>query len=99
MPSFRKIFRCFPDELRHETLVFTRLNTVLLLINLVVTGGSFVAFDLKWQPPLPGRWQPLLEQGGQWVVWFMILLTTATTMALIWKTKEVIFNSVFGGSR
>jgi hypothetical protein len=99
-PVLRRLTAMLPDEtLRHETIFFTRLNSVLLGLNLAVVTSRMVAahfqFDLAWS----GRWQGMAERGGQWIVWFFVLLTTATTMALIWRTKEVIFNSVFGGSR
>jgi hypothetical protein len=37
-----------------------------------------------------------LEHGSVWVLILLLLLPLAMTMALIWKTKEVIFDSVFG---
>jgi hypothetical protein len=40
-----------------------------------------------------------LERGSQWAVIFLVLLPLAMTMALIWKTKEVILDSVFGSGR
>ena len=38
----------------------------------------------------------LVEHGGLWIVLFLVLLPIAMTMALVWKTKEVIMSSVFG---
>ncbi len=38
----------------------------------------------------------LWERVGQWVMLFLVLLPIAMTMALMWKTKEVILSSVFG---
>jgi hypothetical protein len=37
-----------------------------------------------------------VEGGGWLIVFFLGLLPVAMTMALIWKTKEVILSSVFG---
>ena len=96
-PVLRRLTAMLPDEtLRHETIFFTRMNSVLLGLNLLVLTSRLVLAHLQWALSFLGRWQGLFERGGQWVVWFFVLLTTATTMALIWRTKEVIFNSVFG---
>lgn len=40
--------------------------------------------------------QVSLDRGFQWFLVFLVLLPVATTMALLWKIKEVIFSSVFG---
>jgi hypothetical protein len=99
-PVLRRLTAMLPDEnLRHETLVFTRMNTVLLLFNLVVLAAYFALPQASWPLLRLAPWRQTLERGGQWSVWFFILLTVALTMALIWKTKEVIFQSVFGGKQ
>jgi hypothetical protein len=104
-PVLRRLTAMLPDEnLRHETLVFTRMNAALLLFNVGILVLYFTSSHLR--PTLSCLREPLLMvghrplylvQAGQWGVWFSILLTMALTMALIWKTKEVIFHSVFGG--
>jgi hypothetical protein len=38
----------------------------------------------------------LLQRGGTLLMVFLLLLPVAMTMALVWKTKEVILASVFG---
>ena len=96
----RRLTAMLPDQtLRQETLVFTQLNAVLLALNLLVLTVHFTLGQTSWHPDLLVRGQAWLERAGHWGVWFLILLTTATTMAMLWKTKEVIFHSVFGGSR
>jgi len=86
-----------PDEtLRHETRQFTTLNRWLLvallflsiaLINLVQFGrpASHQGSALIW-----------LSQFSDLLLIFFMLLPLAMTMALIWKTKEVILDAVFG---
>jgi len=86
-----------PDEtLRHETRQFTTLNRWLLvallflsiaLINLVQFGrpASRLGSALIW-----------LSQFSDLLLIFFMLLPLALTMALIWKTKEVILDAVFG---
>ncbi len=94
----RQLGAMLPDEtLRQETRLFTALNRWLLIAWLVcVLATTFV-------PPLFGlssRINPSL------LLWLQHISTTvllslglsplAITMALVWKAKEVIFDSVFG---
>jgi hypothetical protein len=86
-----------PDEtLRHETRQFTSLNHLLLcaLLPLVVLQTVLARI-----PKFPAQLGPLLalwDRGGAWLLILLTLLPLAMTMALIWKTKEVILDSVFG---
>jgi hypothetical protein len=86
-----------PDEtLRHETRVFTSVNRVLLVALLVVAVLQVVVARI---PRLPAELGPVLvlwDAAGQLLVILLGLLPLAMTMALIWKTKEVILDSVFG---
>jgi hypothetical protein len=87
-----------PDEtLRHETLVFTRMNLLLLCGTLGLVATLICLHHLRWPLMPPGRISLVVERLGHWGIWFLVLLSTAMTMALLWKTKEVIFHSVFGG--
>jgi len=86
-----------PDEtLRHETLLFTALNR-WLLAGLLFLGVAFVVFihSARWQLAL-GNFSGWVNRLGFWALTFFALLPLAMTMALIWKTKEVILDSVFG---
>ncbi len=89
-----------PDEtLRHETKQFTAFNRGLLLALLLFTA---IYFGLTQLPNLPAQFlifALILERGSQWALIVLVLLPLAMTMALIWKTKEVILESVFGGGR
>jgi hypothetical protein len=86
-----------PDEtLRHETRQFTSLNQMLLLVLLLLVALQVAIARI---PQLPAQIQPLLvlwDRGGFWLMVLLTLLPLAMTMALIWKTKEVILDSVFG---
>ena len=86
-----------PDEtLRHETRQFTVLNR-WLLVALLFFGVAYLA--LLRDPRLPvslGALFGWLQDFGFWGLTFFALLPLAMTMALIWKTKEVILDSVFG---
>jgi hypothetical protein len=86
-----------PDEtLRYETRQFTSLNKMLLAA-LAVFGALRIA--VAQIPELPKQFGPILDlwdRGGLLFLALLGLLPLAMTMALIWKTKEVILDSVFG---
>jgi hypothetical protein len=93
----KRLAAMLPDEtLRHETRQFTALNRWLLVVLL------FLSIAILWLTQTPHPSLPV----GKLLVWasrfsnllliFFILLPLAMTMALIWKTKEVILDAVFG---
>jgi hypothetical protein len=86
-----------PDEtLRHETRQFTSLNHILLVALLLVAVLRMVVAHI---PSVPREFGPVLalwDRGAQALMILLGLLPLAMTMALIWKTKEVILDSVFG---
>lgn len=92
----RRLSAMLPDEtLRAETRSFTMLNRVLLVTVLVLV----IAYEaLIGSPSLPkqlGLVIVWLERLRIWFVLFLVLLPMAMTMALVWKTKEVILENVF----
>jgi hypothetical protein len=86
-----------PDEtLRLETRQYTTLNRnllVALLLLVVLYLGLARMPERPLELEIAFAW---LHRSGLWVLVFLILLPLAMTMALIWKTKEVILDSVFG---
>lgn len=86
-----------PDEaLRQETRQFTALNLNLLAATLLL-GICYVV--LSRLPNLPLYFQAIrivLDSGSFWLLVLLVLLPVAMTMALIWKTKEVILDNVYG---
>jgi hypothetical protein len=86
-----------PDQtLRHETRVFTSLNRTLLVALLVV---AILRVAVSRIPRLPEQLGPVIamwDRAGFLLVILLGLLPLAMTMALLWKTKEVILDSVFG---
>ena len=93
-----------PDEaLRQETRQFTWLNLALLLATFLVSGVYLVVRQL---PHLPLYVETVIralsDRGNFWFFVMMIplvLLPLAMTMALLWKTKEVILENVFESGR
>jgi len=86
-----------PDEtLRHETRQFTSLNRSLLVALLAVAMVRVVVARIPQLPPELGPLLDLWDRGSLLLLILLGLLPLAMTMALIWKTKEVIMDSVFG---
>jgi hypothetical protein len=91
-----------PDEtLRLETQQFTRINQVLLLITFIL---GLLAIGLRQlQAETMPLWlysiQLILNRGSLFLLVPLVLLPLAMTMALLWKTKEVILESVFSDNR
>ena len=96
----RRLGAMLPDEgLRLETKQFTALNLNLLfatfVLALLYTGlGQFQTLPFGLSTAVG-----VMERGSPWVPILLVLLPLAMTMALLWKTKEVILDNVFGASR
>jgi hypothetical protein len=85
-----------PDEtLRQETRQFTQLNRSLLIALVLLVS---VYLFLLQMPNLPAALLILLgslHRISQSALLLLVLLPLSMTMALLWKTKEVILDSVF----
>jgi hypothetical protein len=92
-----------PDEaLRLEIKQFTALNLKLLVATLFC-GGIFFLIELSQRLPIwLERFLVDIERNGFGFLTIVlplamfVLLPLAMTMALLWKTKEVILDNVFG---
>ncbi len=86
-----------PDEtLRQETKQFTALNRILLMTLLLLAAAYFCLAQLPDLPAILRILGLMMERYNLVGLIFLLLLPLAMTMALIWKTKEVILDSVFG---
>jgi hypothetical protein len=93
----KRLGAMLPDEtLRQETRQFTALNRWLLVALLLFTIVFIVLLQLPNSPVPVGRLFVWLNRASSLLLIFFILLPLAMTMALIWKTKEVILAAVFG---
>jgi hypothetical protein len=92
----RRLGAMIPDEaLRVETKQFTTLNLNLLGATGILT-VCYLALERLSQPPLYLQAVLIvLDQGSFWLLVLLVLLPMAMTMALLWKTKEVILDNVF----
>lgn len=96
----RRLGAMLPDEaLRLETRQFTTLNLNLLLAALLLALLYAGLGRIQVLPFWLGMVGVVMERGGMWFVIVLILLPLAMTMALLWKTKEVILESIFGTKR
>jgi hypothetical protein len=92
----RRLGAMLPDEtLRHETRQFTVLNRGLLTLLLLLAGLRLCLAQLANRPSLLSWILIWLDKAGLWLVTLLVLFPLALTMALLWKTKEVILDSVF----
>jgi hypothetical protein len=93
----RRLGAMLPDEtLRLETRQFTTLNLNLLFATFLLA-LAFVGLGLLHALPLwLGIIVSVIERSSLWFLIVLVLLPLAMTMALLWKTKEVILDNVFG---
>ena len=94
----RRLAAMLPDEtLRLETREFTTLNRSLLFTTLLLA-AVYLALGRLQSPP---NWLAfalgLMERHVLWLLIFLVLLPLAMTMALLWKIKAVLLDSLFGG--
>jgi hypothetical protein len=95
----RRLGAMLPDEaLRLETRQFTALNLNLLLVTFVLALLYVGAGQFRSPPPWLATVLNLMEHSSLWFLIVLVLLPLAMTMALLWKTKEVILDNVFGAS-
>ncbi len=92
-----------PDEtLRGETQVFTRLNQIILLVLTASAPFYFLVRGAETLPRILVDFLLLLDRVGELMplmsLLIFVLLPVAMTMALLWKTKEVIMTSVFSSA-
>ena len=87
-----------PDEtLRHETKDFTSFNRWMLGLWFVFVTASILALHFNLQLHIDQTHWQWMERLAVAIMLFLGLSPLAITMALLWKTKEVIFEAVFGG--
>lgn len=99
-PVLRRLAAMLPDEtLRVETRLFTAINRGLLIASMTLLVAYFLLARATRVPQVVIEFLVIWERFGQWIMLFLILLPIAMTMALIWKTKEVILTSVFGSEQ
>jgi hypothetical protein len=92
----RRLGAMLPDEgLRSEIRQFTGINISLVGLTLLLT-AAYLALDRapKLSPNLALTMQ-VLRPFAFWFLILIMLVPLAMTMALLWKTKEVILDSVF----
>ena len=93
----RRLGDMLPDEaLRLETRQFTTLNLNLIWATFFLCALYLALGQLKSPPLYLQAVMLVLDHGSFWFLILLVLLPLAMTMALLWKTKEVILDNVFG---
>lgn len=103
-PVLVRLTAMLPDEtLRLETRLFTSINRRFLIAGALCVIGYLSLARATRLPQMIIEFLTAWKQSGQTVFFagqaiflFLVLLPVAVTMALLWKTKEVILASVFG---
>jgi uncharacterized membrane protein YedE/YeeE len=94
----RRLVAMLPDEtLRLETREFTTLNRGLLLTALLIAAFYLLVSTTDGLPNWVYHLLGLGERHALWLVIFFALLPLAMTMAMLWKIKAVLLDSIFGG--
>lgn len=85
-----------PDEmLRQETRHFTLVNRGLIVVLVAFVALFIFLMQMPHLPPTLLILLVNLQHYGQSLLLLLVLLPLSLTMALLWKTKEVIMDSVF----
>lgn len=93
----KRLGAMLPDEtLRSETRQFTAFNRWMLVVLLLFAIVFVSLMQFAHPSPEVGRVLVWLNRFSGLMLIFFILLPLAMTMALLWKTKEVILDAVFG---
>ncbi|MBI3881872.1 MAG: hypothetical protein HY301_17640 [Verrucomicrobia bacterium] len=87
------------ETLRADARTFTALNRGLLLAILVLSGVHLGLLQIESLPEAFRVWLDVLDADRQWMMMLAVLFPVAVTMSLIWKVKEAVLASVFGGSQ
>ena len=92
----KQLAAMLPEEtLRHEMRLFTALNCWLIAGLLFLSIAYVLLLHTSQLPPELDIIFSWLNRIGLWTLALFALLPLAMTMALIWKTKEIILDSVF----
>ena len=95
----RRLGAILPDEaLRLETKQFTTLNLNLLLATFLLALAYVGLGQFHTLPLWLGVIVSVMERSSLWFLIVLVLLPLAMTMALLWKTKEVILDNAFGAN-
>jgi hypothetical protein len=98
--TLQRLGAMLPDEtLRAETRQFPPVNRALLAVLLAFGAVVLVAQQADMRHPVLSQLVELAVRFHHGIFIALLLLPVAMTMALVWKTKEVILESVFGGHR
>ena len=96
----RRLGAMLPDEaLRLETKQFTTLNLNLLFATFLLALAYIGLGQFHTLPLWLGTVVSVMERSSLWLLIVLVLLPLAMTMALLWKTKEVILDNVFAAKQ
>jgi hypothetical protein len=95
--ALRRLGDMLPDEtLRLETRQITALNVNLIGATFLLCGLYIGLGQWRSAPLFLEAIRLVLDRESFWFLVLLVLPSLAMTMALLWKTKEVILDNVFG---
>jgi len=87
-----------PDEtLREDTQLFTSLNLYMVFAVLTLLALYLGLAGVQTLPPIVAKGLNFLYEARRGLIIVPVVVPVAMTMALLWKIKEVVLASVFGG--
>lgn len=91
----QRLAAMLPDEtVRMETRLFGAMNLNLLCGTLALAAAYAILQQINVLPHFVVQMLRAVDVSRFWLLIFLILLPVAMTMTLIWKIKEVIFQSI-----
>jgi hypothetical protein len=96
--ALERLGAMLPDEtLRQETRYFTAINRWLIILLFVGAGILLGTMSIPSMTESLARALAVIHDHQRWFALPFVLFPVAVTMALLWKTKEIILESVFSG--
>jgi hypothetical protein len=96
--ALERLGAMLPDEtLRQETRYFTAINRWLMVLLILGAAVLLGTMNIPSMTESLARVLGVIHDHQRWFALPFVLFPVAVTMALLWKTKEIILESVFSG--
>jgi hypothetical protein len=92
----QQLTKMLPENtLREDAKTYGDLNQYMLIVLLIILILGYAGNGFKGLSRPVADFLFLISSYYQWILTFVIVVPLAITMALLWKTKEVILTGVF----
>ena len=96
-----RLARSLPNPvLESDTRMFSRLNLAMLMFILLLVVGYLAASRMQWftTPGLLANLIETIDHQGSLLLTLLMLPSVATTLSMIWKTRQTVMTMVFDPS-